>query len=79
MNETRLVKTHVARNQHRFYRLFIRQGLFGGFALTREWGRIGHPGTVRDDWFPTFEAAALRLEERTEDKLRRGYSEGPAP
>nr|WP_245853222.1 WGR domain-containing protein [Maliponia aquimaris] len=40
-----------AQNMQRFYRLSVQPGLFGGFALVREWDRIGSGGQMNTDWF----------------------------
>lgn len=74
MNEVRLRKVAPDRNQFRFYRMFIQRGLFGGYAVCREWGRIGHPGTTREDWCSTIEEAKASLGQRTAAKVRRGYT-----
>jgi predicted DNA-binding WGR domain protein len=61
------------RNMARFYRIAVTPTLFGDWALIREWGRIGSPGTVREIWYDD-EAAARRAGElRVQQKLRRGY------
>ena len=46
-----------ARNIQRFYAITVTRTLFDGWALVREWGRIGQPGTVRETWFETESAA----------------------
>ena len=43
----------AARNQQRFYTIRVVKTLFGSWAMVREWGRIGQPGTVRETWFET--------------------------
>lgn len=48
-----LTKTEPEANQHRFYRMDIVRGLFGEWALVREWGRVGGGGRLRTDWFST--------------------------
>ena len=40
-------------NLHRFYHMEIVRGLFGDWALVRNWGRIGSSGQTRTDWFLT--------------------------
>ena len=42
-----LEKRIPARNQKRFYTITVTPTLFGSWAMVREWGRIGQPGTVR--------------------------------
>jgi predicted DNA-binding WGR domain protein len=69
-----LVRRDPARAMHRFYALRVAPDLFGGWALLREWGRVGSPGQVRADAFAdeaTAAAAMVRLERR---KRRRGYA-----
>jgi predicted DNA-binding WGR domain protein len=41
--------------------------------VVREWGRIGAPGTVREDWFPSREAAITSAEALIARKRRRGH------
>lgn len=68
-----LEKRAPAQNQLRFYQIALTPTLFGEWAMVREWGRIGQPGTVRERWFATeaaARAAGLRLRARKE---RRGY------
>ncbi len=60
-------------NRQRFYTLTVARTLFDGWALVREWGRIGHPGTVRETWFET-EAAAIDAGAKIRrQKEKRGY------
>jgi predicted DNA-binding WGR domain protein len=59
---TYLERVDPTRGMARFYRLILAPMLFGGWALVREWGSIGSPGTVREDWFGTEnEAEAARV------------------
>jgi predicted DNA-binding WGR domain protein len=68
-----LEKRAPAQNQLRFYQIAIAPTLFGEWAVVREWGRIGQPGTVRERWFAT-EAAARDAGRRLRaQKERRGY------
>ncbi len=60
-------------NKHRFYQLFVMRGIFGDWALIREWGRVGSPGTVRKDWFETEEKADLARNALAQKKTRKGY------
>jgi predicted DNA-binding WGR domain protein len=74
MNIARLEKRDPAKNMARSYRIWVTPTLFGSYAVVREWGRIGSPGTVREEWFESEEEAIharLRLCRRKE---RRGYS-----
>ena len=42
-----LTRTDPARNIDRFYLVDVTPTLFGEWAVLREWGRRGSPGTVR--------------------------------
>jgi len=57
----------------RFYALHVAPTLFGEWALVREWGRIGSPGTVRLDWFDSESAAEAAGRKLGREKERRGY------
>jgi predicted DNA-binding WGR domain protein len=52
-----------AKNINRFWRSIITPSLLGGWALIREWGRIGSPGTVQARTFER-EDEARRAEQR---------------
>lgn len=60
-------------NQQRFYMITVTRTLFGRWALIREWGRIGQPGTVREAWFETQAEADAAGEQLRQRKERRGY------
>lgn len=61
-------------NMHRFYHLRIEQTLFGGWALIREWGRIGsRRGQSLEEWFDRMEPAEAALRKLEAMKRRRGY------
>jgi predicted DNA-binding WGR domain protein len=67
-----LVRRDPTRAMHRFYAVQVTRDLFGGWALLREWGRVGSPGQMRTMGYPDEAAAAaamVRLEQR---KRRRG-------
>ena len=68
-----LERREPAYNRLRFYNIVVTPTLFGGWALVREWGRIGQPGTVWETWFAS-ESAALEAGKRLcQRKERRGY------
>ena len=70
---TYLERRDPEKNMARFYAISLAPTLFGHCAVIREWGRIGSPGTVREEWFddmPAAEAAAMKLSTM---KRRRGY------
>ncbi len=68
-----LERREPARNQLRFYNITVTRTLFGAWALVREWGRIGHPGTVRETWFDTETAAIEAGAQVRQRKEKRGY------
>lgn len=68
-----LTRIDADRNMLRFYKLDVQPDLFGGFSLIREWGRIGRPGQVRAESFPTRGTADLALVAHYSRKARKGY------
>lgn len=68
-----LARRDPARNLARFYRMAIVPTLFDGWALWREWGRIGSGGQVRADQFESVGAALLALQALVRAKKKRGY------
>lgn len=73
MNAVTLRRIEPEENMRRFYRLDVQPDLFGGWSFIREWGRIGRPGQVRLDPFPTESAAIAALARLRQVKERRGY------
>jgi predicted DNA-binding WGR domain protein len=61
-------------NQRRYYRLHVEQGLFGDWALVREYGRIGRAGQTRSDWFESKADAEQAETKLAAQKGRRGYA-----
>ena len=70
---TRLERHDPTRHMARFYAVQVVPTLFGSWALLREWGRIGSPGTLRTDWFATEEEAETARARLVLTKIRRGY------
>ena len=68
-----LERREPAHNRQRFYTLTVAQTLFGSWTLIREWGRIGHPGTVRETWFESESAAIEAGTKIRRQKEKRGY------
>jgi predicted DNA-binding WGR domain protein len=68
-----LTRENPAQNMARFYRLDVQPDLFGGWALWREWGRIGRAGQVRRDPYPTQAEATEAKRKLSDAKERRGY------
>ena len=73
MSSIYLERREPARNIQRFYAIIITPTLFGAWAMVREWGRIGQPGTVREMWFATETAAIQAGAAVRQQKERRGY------
>ncbi len=70
---TYLKRRDPVRHMARFYAVKVVPTLFGSWALVREWGRIGSPGTLRTDWFETEEEAEMARARLVLKKVRRGY------
>jgi predicted DNA-binding WGR domain protein len=63
-----------ARNMRRFYRLDVQPDLFGGFAVVKEWGRIGaRSGRLVGEWHLTEAQAVAAVQRQAKRKRRRGY------
>jgi predicted DNA-binding WGR domain protein len=75
MDAVHLIRIDLGRNMRRFYRLDVQPDLFGGFAVVKEWGRIGARGRMLDELHPTEALAASALERQAKRKRRRGYKE----
>lgn len=73
MKAAYLEKRDLEKRQFRFYRIIITQTLFGPWALIREWGRIGSPGTIREAWYDSEQEALEAGEKLMKQKTRRGY------
>ncbi len=70
---TPLEQNEPTRNRLRFYAITVTRTLFDGWALVREWGRIGQRGTVRETEFETEGAAWAAGAQWRERKEKRGY------
>lgn len=68
-----LTKLAPELNQRRYYHMHIEAGLFGDWGLVREWGRIGHGGQHRTDWFSCQSDAEAAQTVLVGQKRRRGY------
>ena len=70
-----LYRVDDGQNMHRFYHLRVEQTLFGGWALIREWGRIGsRRGQTLEEWFDDAEPAEAALRKLEAAKRSRGYN-----
>ena len=68
-----LTRIDTASNARRFYQMEIVPGLFGDWALVREWGRIGQSGQLRIDWLDTEAAVKDARFDIQMQKAKRGY------
>jgi predicted DNA-binding WGR domain protein len=68
-----LMRIDASDNTYRYYRMEIAPGLFGDWALVREWGRVGQPGQVQVDWYDTEAAAKDARFDLLMKKAKRGY------
>ena len=68
-----LTRVEPAANMERFYDLEVAPDLFGGYALTRSWGRIGRSCTTWVELHETEAAALAALHAWRDRKRRRGY------
>src|ERR1700749_131758 len=62
-----------SRNMARFYTVGLQADLLDGWAVVREWGRIGSPGRGRTDVHGGLEAAAAAVDWLGQRKRGRGY------
>lgn len=75
---TYLERRDPEKNMARFYAISLAPTLFGSCAVIREWGRIGSPGTVREEWFDDMPAALTAVANLADSKKKRGYQRLPA-
>ena len=73
MTSIHLERREPARNIQRFQALTVTRTRLGSWALVREWGRIGQPGTVRETGLATETAAIQAGAVMRQRKERRGY------
>lgn len=69
-----LCRVDPARRMARFYVLAIEPTLFGGYALVREYGRIGRSGRVLSQSFASVAEAERKFQRCRRAKERRGYA-----
>jgi predicted DNA-binding WGR domain protein len=70
---TFLTRTDPTRNINRFYVVDITPTLFGEWAVLREWGRRGSPGTLRLDSYRRQEEAQSAQQRTIKRRLQRSY------
>jgi predicted DNA-binding WGR domain protein len=73
MSAVHLIRIDQARYMRGFYRLDVQPDLFGGFALVKEWGRIGARCRMMDELHATEVLAAAAMQHQADRKRRRGY------
>jgi predicted DNA-binding WGR domain protein len=73
MTHVYLEKIDPAENMRRFYSIRVIPTLFGEWTVVREWGRIGSPGTVREQWFESEDQALAAADRLKVEKQKRGY------
>ena len=73
MTSIRLERREPAHNLQRFQAITVSRTLFDGWAVVREWGRIGRPGMVRETGFDTEAAAIEAGVEVRQRREKRGY------
>ena len=74
MTHIYLVKHDSEKNMHRFYQMFVIPGLFNDWSLVKEWGRVGSPGMVRNEWFTTEQEAEMVSQKIISKKIKKGYT-----
>jgi predicted DNA-binding WGR domain protein len=68
-----LTRADPARNIDRFYFIDITPTLFGEWAVLREWGRRGSPGTVRLDSYRRRDEAQIAVRRVIKRRRQHGY------
>ena len=71
-----LTKRDPERNMARFYALDLQPTLFGGWAVVKEWGRIGRAGQGRSSLYGERAEAEAGLAHELQRRIRRGYKAG---
>jgi predicted DNA-binding WGR domain protein len=71
-----LTRIDPTRNINRFYVVDVTPTLFGEWALVREWGRRGSPGTVRLSSYQRRNEAETAEQRTIKRRLQHGYRSG---
>lgn len=75
MGVQRFVKVHPAENRQRWYVVAWGPTLFGTWAVTRAWGRLGTNWSQRRvEEFDTVDEAIAEAEAQMERRVKRGYA-----
>jgi len=78
MRAMRLSRIDLARNMRRFYRLDVQADLFGGFAVVKEWGRIGARGRMVGESYATKALGDAAMQRQAERERRRDTQNAPS-
>jgi predicted DNA-binding WGR domain protein len=70
---TFLTRIDPTRNMDRFYIVAITPTLFGAWAVLREWGHRGSPGTMRLDSYQLRDEAETAERRTIKRRLAHGY------
>ena len=70
-----LTKRDPAKNMARFYALDLQPTLFGGWAVVKEWGRIGRAGQGRSALYDERVQAETAFSRELGRRIRRGYGQ----
>ena len=72
-SDAHLQRVDPKRNMYRFYAVTVEPTLFGGWAVVRQWGRIGSAGSIRVDPHESMGEAIDAVRQINRSKMRRGY------
>ncbi len=75
----RLVSVDPTRNRFRFYAFAWQRTLWGDWAISCSWGRIGSIGRSRIAYLGEVQGVPQALRELVEHRIRRGYTPGGLP
>jgi predicted DNA-binding WGR domain protein len=70
-----LTRVDPGRNIDRFYIVNVTPTLFGEWAVLREWGQRGSPGTMRLDTYRRRDDAQIAEQRTIKRRLQHGYTE----
>ena len=75
---TFLTRIDPTRNMDRFYIVAVTPTLFGEWAVLREWGRRGSPGTMRLDSYQLHDEAETVKRRTIKRRRQHGYRDSNA-
>ena len=71
--EYKLTSINPEENRNRYYHITVQPGLFGGFTVIREWGRIGTKGKHKTQTFETEKQTEKEIQKVLRVRERHGY------